>query len=328
MTEVSYKPLLSIIVPVYNSEDYIEECLISICTQSYENIEIIVINDGSTDKSEGIIKKLAYAYPQIKLYNKKNEGPSIARNLGMKIASGEYITFIDSDDKLLNNDIYEKVIEIFSHDKDLDVVQYDVIHNWNSDIENKRIYPFMTYNNKTDIARGFLTETIHSSFCDKVFKSGCLRNVRFPNVGLCEDIAILPLLIENINKLQTTDIGYYGYRHNEGSRSKSALSYTKINTILNSYFIFWSYTYKYEELRGLTTSIYTNFIWMYASYIRKHLPNNINNFSEYKSDRINLSFKQWLKLFPNIRSRSKLKSFIVCVLGIKYVIKFQNIFTR
>lgn len=329
MTEVSYKPLLSIIVPVYNSEDYIEECLISICTQSYENIEIIVINDGSTDKSEGIIKKLAYAYPQIKLYNKKNEGPSIARNLGIEIASGDLITFVDSDDKLLNYDLYKRAIEYFSKDKDLDVIQFDVIHNWNSEFENKRSYPFTTYNSKIDIARGFLSECIHTSFCDKIFKSDCIKKIKLPNVSICEDIAVLPQFIEGVNKIRTIDIGYYGYRYHEGSRSKSTLSYNKINAILKSYYIYLTYTYNYKELKGLTISIYTGLIWAYASHIRKYLKNDIRNFSNYKDNRIMLSLNQWIRILPQIRNCSIIiKSFITCVLGVKYIIRFQDILTR
>lgn len=328
MTDVSYNPLLSVIVPVFNSEDYIEECLTSICTQSYKNIEIIVINDGSTDNSEEIIKKLAYAYPQIKLYNKENEGPSIARNLGIEIASGDLITFVDSDDKLLNNDLYKKAIEYFSVDKDIDVIQFDVIHNWNSKLENKRTYPFKTYGNKTDITRGFLSESIHSSFCDKIFKAKCIKNIKFPNLKICEDIAIIPIIIENINKIRTIDIGYYGYRQREGSRSKSTLTYNKINWILESYYIYLSYAYRYKELRGLTITIYTNFIWMYTSYIRKNLANNINDFIKYKNYRIKLSFIQWLKILPNIKFNAIVKTFITCVLGIEYIVKFQNIFTK
>jgi glycosyltransferase involved in cell wall biosynthesis len=90
--------LISIVVPVYNSEKYLEKCLVSLINQTYKNIEIIVINDGSTDGSLDIAKQLAKRDSRVKVYSKKNGGLSSARNHGIEKASGEYIGFVDSDD--------------------------------------------------------------------------------------------------------------------------------------------------------------------------------------------------------------------------------------
>lgn len=101
------KELISIIVPVYNVENYIEECIKSIINQTYKNIEIIVINDGSTDRSGIICSIYADKDKRIKLINTKNNGVAKARNIGIKSATGKYITFVDSDDY-----VSEKYIEI------------------------------------------------------------------------------------------------------------------------------------------------------------------------------------------------------------------------
>ena len=99
-------PKISVIIPSYNAEKYIGECLDSVLSQTYKNLEIIVIDDGSTDKSFTIAK----SRKKVKVIKQKNMGVSVARNTGIDTATGDYIHFIDADDKLLNNDFYENVI--------------------------------------------------------------------------------------------------------------------------------------------------------------------------------------------------------------------------
>lgn len=97
------KVKVSIIMPVYNTEPYLSEAIESICCQTLKEIEIIVINDGSTDNSLGVLEKLAKNDPRIKIYSQRNQGSSTARNNGIKYATGEYIYFMDSDDYLKKN---------------------------------------------------------------------------------------------------------------------------------------------------------------------------------------------------------------------------------
>ena len=116
--------LLSIIIPVYNTEGYIERCLESIANQQVNNYEIVIINDGSTDGSDKIIKTFIISHPQIKFkyYNQKNKGLSSARNKGIELAEGTYLHFIDSDDYLVNNN-YKFVYEIISSDMKPDIIE-------------------------------------------------------------------------------------------------------------------------------------------------------------------------------------------------------------
>ena len=101
---------VSVIVPVYNVEKYLSRCLESLINQSLKDIEIICINDGSTDNSLQILKQFAYKDNRIKIINQTNSGQSVARNKGLAIASGKYIGFVDSDD-WIDNDYYEKMFE-------------------------------------------------------------------------------------------------------------------------------------------------------------------------------------------------------------------------
>lgn len=100
------KPYLSIIVPIYNVESYLEKCICSVIAQSYENLEIILVDDGATDSSGVICDKYAEIDSRIRVLHTCNGGVSEARNNGLKIAKGEYIAFVDSDDYLLDNNIY------------------------------------------------------------------------------------------------------------------------------------------------------------------------------------------------------------------------------
>lgn len=103
---------VSIIVPIYNGENYIKRCLNSIISQTLENIEIILVNDGSTDRTKSIIEKYSKQYKNIIVINKSNnEGVGAARNSGMRLAKGEYIGFIDADD-IINNDMYENLYKL------------------------------------------------------------------------------------------------------------------------------------------------------------------------------------------------------------------------
>ncbi len=103
-------PKISVIVPIYNTEKYLEKCLISLINQTLQEIEIILVNDGSTDYSEEVAKKIIHEHPDkdIKYFKKENGGLSDARNFGVKQATGEYISFIDSDD-FIEKDLYQRL---------------------------------------------------------------------------------------------------------------------------------------------------------------------------------------------------------------------------
>ena len=117
------QPKISVIIPMYNAEKYISECLNSVLVQTYKNLEIIVIDDGSTDDS---IKIAENKGKNIKIIRQKNFGVSVARNSGFAVATGEWIHFVDADDKLSNIDFYEKMIEAIT-DPNIDIAAVGVV---------------------------------------------------------------------------------------------------------------------------------------------------------------------------------------------------------
>ena len=109
--------LISVIVPVYNVKNYLEKCLDSIINQTYKNLEIILINDGSTDESLDICYMYEKKDNRIKVFNNRNKGLSYSRNFGVKNSNDKYVMFVDSDDFISNSNIIEKFINILERDK-------------------------------------------------------------------------------------------------------------------------------------------------------------------------------------------------------------------
>ena len=139
------KPIVSIIVPIYNVEKYIEECILSIINQTFKKIEIILVNDGANDKSMERIEKYIISDKRIKVINQLNSGLSVARNNGLKIATGKYILFVDSDDYIDKNMI--KIMYNAAENENLDIVMCgynrivnNVIQNVDSPLKNDHIY--------------------------------------------------------------------------------------------------------------------------------------------------------------------------------------------
>ena len=328
MKNYKEKPLLSVIVPVYNVEDFVGECLLSIIQQDYPNIEIIAVNDGSKDHSLDKLKDFVRKYECITVYDKSNGGLSDTRNYALDRCNGEYITFIDSDDVLLNTDIYSKIIELFECDEKLDVVQYDLIYRWNSLEEYKRVYPQKDYINKEELLYGYLKQWIHVSCCDKVFRRNVFENIRFPIGEISEDIAIIPQLVETIGKLKVTKIGYYGYRYREGSITTAPPNVVKIFSILRSYDKYLSCCMNFSSTRPLAIASYSKLIWTYSSVIRQFHSNSLSLFYNQPFFQ-KITFKQWVaSLDNNLPIVEKIKSFIVCIMGPQCVVFFQNLFTR
>ena len=130
---------ISIIVPIYNSETYLRRCLISLINQKYNNLEIILVNDGSTDNSLSICKEYEKKDSRIKLINQLNKGVAHTRNIGLDVATGDYITFVDSDD-FIDKNMYSELIENIDS-CDIAVCRYVILKN------DSRIYTNYKYNN-------------------------------------------------------------------------------------------------------------------------------------------------------------------------------------
>lgn len=223
---------LSVIIPVYNVEKYLRECLDSVINQNYTNLEIICINDGSTDDSLEILKEYEKIDKRIKIHNQKNKGVSSARNKGMELSTGDYITFVDSDDYLDLN-LYEKAMEIIV-ENNADIVNFNLIEQEKNGTEKKYTnLPFKIFIN--DSITAMQDERIFPAVWLKIFKRKFLieNNIFFAqDIYFGEDdlFRLKAFLISQ--KIITFPDVYYHYRYRNNSCTKIITTEERlINTI-------------------------------------------------------------------------------------------------
>jgi len=162
------QPLISVIIPVYNVEKYLSECLDSVIGQTYENLEIICVNDGSTDNSRSILTEYAAKNPKIKIIDQSHHGVAATRNTGMACASGEFISFVDSDDAIAPN-CYETCIKYAS--SDVEVVAFSLTEI--SECGKKKVYS-LPFEGKRRFAEGMLQEQLFGVAL-KIFRASILK---------------------------------------------------------------------------------------------------------------------------------------------------------
>lgn len=173
------KPLVSIIIPVYNVQDYLVRCLDSVVNQTYNNIEILIINDGSTDNSSEIIQDYKKRYNNIVIYDQKNSGQASARNKGIKECSGEYILFVDSDDWIDLNCVEECVQTLISSKSDLVIF----------DINTIKVNGVIKQVTGTNI---FESESVP---WNKMYKRELWEGHKFPEGVWYEDLGVVPIIV-------------------------------------------------------------------------------------------------------------------------------------
>ena len=215
--------IISVIVPIYNSENHLKICLDSIKKQTYKNIEVILVNDGSTDKSEKICLDLCNTDKRFRYYKKNNGGASSARNFGLKMSKGEFISFIDSDDYIELNMLEKMLKAIYEYDADITVCgrfkDYDkkikTLHS------SKKIKIF---DSNQSICNMLANKNMDFSPCDKLFKRNLWENIFFPEGVTSEDMLVLPKVFFKASKIVHIGIPLYHYRYTHNSVTTSSFN--------------------------------------------------------------------------------------------------------
>lgn len=228
------KKQISIIVPVYNVDKYLSECIDSILNQTYEYFEVLLIDDGSTDNSSKICKEYALKDDRIFYYKKNNGGLSDARNYGLDRANGDYITFIDSDDyiekdylELLYNSIelYNADISIANYQRvdEFGRISFDILPGDNMVLDSIDAMKYVLYQKYISI-----------SVTAKLYKKSIFTNIRFPVGKLYEDIITLPKLIFSSQKIVYISNVLLNYRIRSGSITESKFKDKDMDMIENA----------------------------------------------------------------------------------------------
>ncbi len=260
--------LISIVVPVYNVEKYLSQCVESILNQTYKNLEIILVDDGSTDKSSIICDDFKLKDNRIKVIHKKNGGLSSARNMGIDVATGDYVMFIDSDDYYLSNYAISKIVENLC-ESNADILTFG-LKKYFEDIDlledSKYIFDrnLINFNDKKQTFNYLVRNNLFiASACNKALKNQFIKDndLRFKEGFLSEDIEWSARLIIYSNVIDVLNESFYIYRQRKSSISKSTKK-NKIDFLIKNIELCLEYNKKYNS--KLKES---NIIDEYMSYI-------------------------------------------------------------
>lgn len=209
---------LSVIIPIYNVENTLDRCLKSVLNQSVVGMEVILVDDGSPDNCPVMCDKWARKDKRIRVIHKQNGGLSDARNAGIEIAKGEYITFVDSDDWVLP-DTYKPLMAWLKEHADVDILEFPV------EQETMTRQTLATGSGLFASAKEYWEYTMawsHTYACNKIYRRRLFDDVRFPVGKVFEDIWTLPLLLAKNPKVATLSMGGYHYTWNENGISSKA----------------------------------------------------------------------------------------------------------
>jgi glycosyltransferase involved in cell wall biosynthesis len=222
-------PLISIIVPVYKVEKYLEKCVNSLINQTYKEIEIILINDGSPDNCPEICDDFGIKFKNIQVIHQENLGLSAARNAGIDIAKGKYLTFVDSDDF-----VHSTFIEFLKSEMDTNGVLLSICgyeKTSNIIVDTKNVKSFATTLKINDSAAfEFLLE--NQELCTawgKIYSASLFKDLRFPINKLYEDMFVMPLIFKKAMRISISFNKLYYYNQEGPSITRSSYNYSKIS---------------------------------------------------------------------------------------------------
>ena len=297
---------ISVIVPIYNVEKYLNSCLKSICNQVYSNLEIILIDDGSTDDSSKICDLWKKKDCRIKVIHKENGGLSSARNAGIDIATGNYISFIDSDD-VIHPNFYNELLKACINTnsdvavcnfikvkdfsglplKDTNKVKYDVFEG---------VYKYQQLINERNV--------VTTIACDKLYKKCIFNNLRFPIGKIHEDEFIIHHILGKTKRIVYINKNYYYYLQRQGSITKQKVNsktFHKLEAIIDRINFFKDQKLDYYENYFMYIYCYLNKKIYYMldkndDFNRKKLKKDFDNYY-FQISKHKLSKKEKLKLF-------------------------------
>lgn len=275
-----HNPLISIIIPVFNAEKYIKRALHSIINQSYKNIEILCINDGSNDNSLDIIKEISKDDLRVKIFNQENSGPAKARNVGLSNASGEYIMFCDADDYYEYNMCESMLYAILEKKVDMVICDCNIVNTYNIKLRNDKEFEYFKLK-LTDIYNIGTYEylILNSMLWNKIFKKSIIDsyNITFIIGYEHDDTNFFYKYLTCSNNIYGLNIKLYNY---ETSNSNSIMSLYFTNRVKNTKKLDFLYSYhniiefiinnKFrEQIINSIIKLYEEGILSFAKYLNK-----------------------------------------------------------
>lgn len=297
--------LVSIIIPVYNGELYLEECLDSIMEQTYKNLEVIIINDGSTDNTQQIINIYKEKYNFIHSYYQENKGQGVARNKAIELAKGDYVAFIDADDLIHENFITSLLTSITEQNADFAVCDW-IYYRDNGSLRYSNRYKFMAYNTLEFEQTELLLSGVPYFTVNKLYKKDFLlkNKIRYGQGYIYEDCEFYVKSCVLANKISIVPNPYYYVRRNSWSTTQTKYknrwhydSALKAFEASLSKIKFKSSYGKYYTLR-----YFVNRTYMYSS---SRMPKKLQKSFVTEAFKIFSKYNDGIKVHPRARKLNK-----------------------
>ena len=268
---------LSIIIPVYNVEQYLQSCVQSVITQTYQDLQVILVNDGSTDSSGVLCDQLAQQDNRIQVVHKSNGGLSDARNAGLEVATGDYVAFLDSDDVYLQNDGLEQLMTLAQVEQP-DVLLFQAVDVYPKHQSIRKAYDeaWIAAHSGMEVFHQLVrTQSFNMSACFQLVRRNLLEQhqIYFEKGLLSEDVDWSLRLWRHVSKVRAINLPLYGYQHREGSISTT---YT-IRNLCSYEHIFAKFVKQYNErvvdaatelywqtVMGYLAQMYTSCLYAYG----------------------------------------------------------------
>ncbi len=277
MARVS-NPLISVIIPVYNVEKYLDKCIQSVVNQTYENLEIILVDDGSPDNCPKICDEYAKKDKRIKVVHKENGGLSDARNAGIKYSNGEYLTFIDSDDYIVDNYVEFLYNLIIKENADISMGKHYIVY------PNKTINAFtgeyFVMNSHDCLEKMLYGEDVDVSAWAKLYKRKLFDKIEFPVGRLFEDSATTYKLIDKANKVAFSSQPIYYYVIRKNSITNNKFNEKKMDLIISTKEMGNYVMNKYSDLKNACNR---RVMYSYLSTLTQLVKTNEKN-KKYKDE--------------------------------------------
>ncbi len=298
--------LVSIIVPVYNTANYLDRCILSLLNQTYKHLQIILIDDGSDDGSTDICYKYAEKYSNILVVHTKNRGSSAARNMGLRYAFGDYISFIDSDD-YISEDFFENMMCYMTSDVDVVSCGINIMHSDGKIMRQCMPNEVLIFSRDEIVKELLKTVFVNFSMCNKIFRKKCLSNVRFPLGKNHEDIPVMYKVAKNCSKLVCVNRANYFYVVRVGSNSRKPFNLGNLYLAISTRNIYMDVKRYYPQYKNIALNRHFEYVLYLIDLIhesknkkyekvRMELEREIRHFTIHilRNDDINLNIKSRL----------------------------------
>ena len=304
--------MVSIIIPVYNVEEYIEECLESILAQTYKDIELLVVDDGSTDNSLGLIRGYENKFKKIRIFTQQNKGVSEARNLTLNYASGEFVLYIDPDDFLEPVMIEKMVNKAQKYNSDITICGYYLYYS--KDNANNKIFTYGINESKSlsslEVIDMMLNYKLQGQLWNKLFKKELLinNNFKFEPGRYIQDIFPVFKAVLKSNNIIFVDEPLYYYRQRMSSTvnkksKKLAEDYFHAMYSIMNYIKEENVKVNKDSYVAFRTIVLSNFIAMYTNYKKDNVYKDFYN-SEFK--KLDIKINEFISI-NNIPLKDKLR---------------------